>query len=53
MKRRNFVNYLFGGGFIGTVITFLYPVIRYIIPPKQTQTTINQVVAAKIGELAP
>lgn len=53
MKRRNFINYLFGGGLIGTIITFLYPIIHYLIPPKQTQTTINQVVAAKKGELVP
>ena len=53
MKRRNFINYLFGGGLIGTIITFLYPIIRYIIPPQQTQTAINQVVAAKKEELPP
>jgi len=53
MKRRNFINFLFGGGLIGTLITFLYPIIRYIIPPKLSHTGVNQVTAAKIGELAP
>lgn len=53
MKRRNFINFLFGGGLIGTFITFLYPVIRYIIPPKQSQAGVSQVTAAKVGELAP
>lgn len=53
MKRRNFINFLFGGGLIGTIVTFLYPVIRYIIPPRQTQSRIGQVEAAKVGELAP
>ncbi|MFQ6108214.1 MAG: ubiquinol-cytochrome c reductase iron-sulfur subunit [Candidatus Aminicenantales bacterium] len=53
MRRRNFVNFLLGGGIIGTIITFLYPVIRYIIPPKQSQAGVGQVRAAKVGELAP
>jgi len=53
MKRRNFINFLFGGGLIGTIVTFLYPVIRYIIPPGQSQSRIGQVEAAKMGELAP
>jgi cytochrome b6-f complex iron-sulfur subunit len=53
MRRRHFVNFLFGGGLLGTIITFLYPVIRYIIPAKQSQLRIGQVTAAKVEELAP
>lgn len=53
MKRRNFINFLFGGGLVGTLLTFLYPVIRYIIPPKQSQVGVSRVTAAKVGELAP
>lgn len=53
MKRRNFINYFFGGSLVGMIITFLYPVIRYIIPPRQSQVRIGQVEAAKVGELAP
>lgn len=53
MKRRNFINFLFGGGLVGTLLTFLYPVIRFIIPPKQSQVEVSQVTAAKVGELAP
>lgn len=53
MKRRNFINFIFGGGLLGTILTFLYPVIRYIIPPKQSQVEVSQVSAAKVGELAP
>lgn len=53
MKRRNFINFLLGGGLVGTIITFLYPVIRYLIPPKKTQVGVSQAAAAKVGELAP
>lgn len=53
MERRKFVGYFLGGSIAGTIISFLYPVIRYIIPPKQAQTGENKVAAAKVGELAP
>lgn len=53
MKRRHFINFLFGGGLVGTIITFLYPVFRYLVPPKQGQPSIGQVTAANVGELAP
>lgn len=53
MKRRNFVKYFLGGSFLGTVLSFLYPVVRYLIPPKQAQIGVNKITAAKIGELAP
>jgi len=38
---------------VGTLLTFLYPVIRFIIPPKQTDIVVNKVEAAKVGELTP
>lgn len=53
LSRRNFINYLLGGGLIGTLLTFLYPVIRFITPTKQSEIIVNKVEAAKKGELAP
>ncbi|MFP4081431.1 MAG: ubiquinol-cytochrome c reductase iron-sulfur subunit [Candidatus Aminicenantes bacterium] len=53
VERRKFINFIFGGGIVGTLLTFLYPVIRYLIPPEQSQVKISQVPAAKLGELAP
>ena len=53
MKRRNFINFFLGGSLIGTIIAFLYPVIRYILPTKQTEAVIKTITAAKVGELAP
>lgn len=53
MKRRNFINFFLGGSLAGTIIAFLYPVIRYIIPAKQTEAVIKKISAAKVGELAP
>src|ERR1039458_5551120 len=31
--RRNIVFWIFGGGFIGSLMSFLYPVIRFLNPP--------------------
>jgi cytochrome b6-f complex iron-sulfur subunit len=53
MKRRNFINFFLGGSLAGTLIAFLYPVIRYILPTKQTEAVIKKISAAKVGELAP
>lgn len=53
MNRRRFVNIFFGAGLTGTIAASLYPIIRYIIPTRETQESINSVAAAKVGELAP
>lgn len=53
LPRRNFINYLFGGGLLGTLISFLYPVVRFVTPPEQSEVSVNNVEAARIEELAP
>ena len=53
MNRRRFINLFFGGSFFATIAAFLYPVIRYVLPPKQTEAVQKKVAAAKVGDLAP
>jgi len=53
MNRRAFVNLFLGGSLLGTVVSFLYPVIRYLIPPRQAEAVVKKILAAKVGELAP
>lgn len=53
MNRRKWINLFLGGSILGTVASFLYPVLRYLIPPRQAQTQAQRVVAAQTGELAP
>jgi cytochrome b6-f complex iron-sulfur subunit len=53
VKRRSFVNYFLGGSLAATVLAFLYPVLRYLLPPKQAEALERRVLAAKVGELAP
>jgi cytochrome b6-f complex iron-sulfur subunit len=51
--RRKFLEYFLGGSLVGTLVSFLYPVIRYLIPPKTSGSLVDQVVAAKVGKMAP
>jgi cytochrome b6-f complex iron-sulfur subunit len=53
MKRRNFINLFLGASITGTIVSFLYPVIRYIIPVKEPESAVKRTTAAKVGELAP
>jgi len=51
--RRNIVFWIFGGGFIGSLISFLYPVIRFLNPPAVSEASVNEVVDGKGQDLAP
>jgi cytochrome b6-f complex iron-sulfur subunit len=53
VNRRQFVNWFLGGSLIGTAVSLLYPLVRYLIPPRQAEAAARKVVAAKVGELAP
>ncbi len=48
---RRVVNLLLGGGILASIASFIYPAIRYIIPPPVTESTSRSVPAAKVGEL--
>jgi Rieske Fe-S protein len=53
VKRRTALDIFFGGSLIATIAAFLYPVVRYILPPKKAAVSEDSIVAAKAGELAP
>lgn len=53
MNRRKFTNVFLGGSLLGTIASFLYPTIRYLIPPRQAEALAKRVAAAGVGELAP
>ena len=48
---RRWVNLLLGSGIAASIISFIYPAVRYIIPPPVAESVSNSVVAAKVGEL--
>lgn len=48
---RRWVNLLLGTGVVATIVSFIYPAIRYVIPPPVSESTNLSVVAANVGEL--
>lgn len=48
---RRLVNLLLGGGVLASLASFLYPALRYIIPPPVPESTSRSVIAAKVNEL--
>lgn len=53
VARRRFVEVLLGTGFVATAIAFIYPVVRYLVPPKVSDLGGDSVVAGRVGELKP
>ena len=49
--RRTFLQLFLGAGLIGSLASFLYPVIRYLVPPATTDLGADEVVAAKVADL--
>ena len=48
---RRWVNGLLAGGIITSVVSFLYPVIRFVFPAEVAESTKRSVIAAKVGEV--
>lgn len=53
ITRRSFVDYFLGGGFMALLGSVFFPVLKYVMPPAIPQAVQNDVVAGKVGELAP
>ena len=53
IPRRDAINYLLGAGIGALGVATLFPVARFIIPPKASGSGSSSVVAAKVGELKP
>ncbi len=51
--RRRFIQAILGSGVVATAAAFLYPVLRYLVPPPATDMGANDVVAARVAELKP
>lgn len=49
--RRGAIELLLGGGILVSLASFLYPVIKYLVPPKVAELGSDEVVAAKITDL--
>jgi cytochrome b6-f complex iron-sulfur subunit len=51
--RRRFVEVLLGGGIFASILSFVYPVLRYLVPPAVSNLGEDEIVACKVGDLKP
>jgi cytochrome b6-f complex iron-sulfur subunit len=51
--RRNVIFWILGGGFISSLVSFLYPVFRFLNPPAVSEAAVNEVVDGTAQSLAP
>lgn len=49
--RRTFLHILLGAGLLGSLASFFYPVLKYLVPPPATDLGADAVVAGKVDEL--
>ena len=52
ISRRAFLQSLLKGGVAALFGATLYPILRYLNPPRGSEASVSSVVAAKVGELA-
>ena len=52
VSRRAFLHHLLNGGALALLGAALYPVARYLMPPRTSESAVSSAVAAKVGELA-
>lgn len=51
-SRRSFLDYLLGTSVIATLGAILYPILKFMSPPRTIESSQNSVVAGKVNELA-
>ncbi|MDP2884635.1 MAG: ubiquinol-cytochrome c reductase iron-sulfur subunit [Ignavibacteria bacterium] len=50
-NRRDFLMYFLGGGVVAWLGAVLYPILAFLIPPKQGEVEVTSVKAGKLGEI--
>ncbi len=49
--RRAIIRWLLGGGFTASIVSFLYPAIRFMDPPEVPEASVNEVSGGKVQDL--
>jgi len=52
-QRRRLVEFFLGGGLLASLASFVYPVLRYLVPPAVAELGGDEVVAGRVGDLKP
>ena len=51
--RRGLIRVLLGSGFTASLLSFLYPALKFMMPPPVAESAVNQVPAGKVADLKP
>lgn len=51
--RRRVMEAILGGGIFATLASFIYPVLRYLVPPPVVDLGGDEVIAAKVADMKP
>jgi Rieske Fe-S protein len=51
--RRSLIRVLLGSGFGASILSFLYPALRFMMPPPVAESAVNEVSAGKVADLKP
>lgn len=51
--RRNLLGWLLGCGFTASIISFIYPAIKFMSPPAVPEAAVNEADAGKVQDLKP
>lgn len=52
-ERRSLIRWLLGGGFIASIVSFLYPAVKFMSPPEVPEAAVNEVEAGNTADLKP
>ncbi len=50
-SKRDFLQWILSGGIIAFLLAVLYPILAYIVPPKQAEVEVSSIKAGKLSEM--
>ena len=50
-QRRTLIQWLLGGGFAASLVSTVYPALRFMNPPEVSEASVNEVPAGKVQDL--
>jgi len=49
--RRNLIRWILGGGLAASVVSFLYPALKFMNPPEVPEAVVNETSVGKVGDM--
>jgi cytochrome b6-f complex iron-sulfur subunit len=53
LGRRNLLQWILGGGFVASLLSFLYPAFKFMNPPVVPEAATDEVVGGRAGDMRP